>query len=146
MGRGTSPSSVPSPVGRGHPLPHPTSPHPSRRIWRLDHRACDARSTSAPAAPGPPPRRLDSRAFGARRSRSFSFTTRTLNTYIQKILRISLITLVLRPPTLCWESFQRSPRPSRRLGSAPPILFLRFYRTIHGAASDKYRYTENYVD
>ena len=39
--------------GGGYPLPRP---HPSRRL-----------------------RRLDSRAFGARRSRSFSFTTRTLH-------------------------------------------------------------------
>ena len=42
--------------GGGHPLP---TPYPPRRK-------------------DPPPRRLDSRAFVARRSCSFSFTTRTL--------------------------------------------------------------------
>jgi len=35
-------------------------------------------SILAPAAPRPPPRRLDFRAFGAQRSRSFLFTTQTL--------------------------------------------------------------------
>ena len=53
----------------------------------------------------------------------------TLNNQIWQDMGVLGQQLGLRP-TLCWESLQRSPRPSSRLGSAPPILCLRFCRTI----------------
>ena len=53
------------PTGEGIPLPRP---HLPRRL-----------------------RRLDSRAFGARRSRSFSFTTRTLGDTISPAYNIMVV-------------------------------------------------------
>jgi len=84
-----------SPLPRGHPLPTPhltpplsahLAPRSSRLRRSIDLGACGA--SSSPSAP----------RFSRVRRSAFPFLfIYDSNTYIQKILRISLITLVLRP-------------------------------------------------